>query len=189
MSDALPVYSRDLPHESHPLFHTFRDIMSNQMVILITEYISLWQSCAVEMSRWDEYRRSTPEKKAGMFWTWFSRQQPAPAPVSVPTVMVFPPFPSSSQPPKPKKGMGKGEKGKGKGEKGKGKGKGEKKGHGSAEQHQRCYAFMQSCLDRLQKGNVTNRNGVKEAFDIAAKQCPESIEKTVLVSAFDALTL
>ena len=188
MSDAFEVYPHDLPHESHPLFHTFRDIMSNQMVILITEYISLWQSCAVEMSRWDEYRRSTPEKKAEMFWGWLSHHQPAPIalasspPVFEPMVAEFPPFPSSSQPPKPKKGMGKGEKGKG-------KGKGEKKGHGSAEQHQRCYAFMQSCLDRLQKGNVTNRNGVKEAFDIAAMQCPESVEKRALVSAFDALTL
>ena len=146
----------------------------------IMGYNSLWQSRAVEMSLLEKYCRSAPEKKAEMFWGWFSHHQPAPIasapPVSKPIVAEFPPFPSSCQPPKLKKGKG-------------GKGGKEKKGHGSAKQHQRCYAFMQSCVERLKKGNVADRKEVKDAFDIAAKQCPESSKKRVLVSAFNELML
>jgi len=188
MSDALPEYPRDLlhdlPHERHPLFSTFRDVMSTYMTMRIMGYNSLWQSRAVEMSLWEKYCRSTPEKKAEMFRGWLSHHQPVPIasapPVSEPMVAEFPPFPSSYQPPKPKKGKG------GKGEKG---GKDKKKSHGSAEQHQRCYAFMQSCVERLKKGNVADRKEVKDAFDIAAKQCPESSKKRDLVSAFKELML
>jgi hypothetical protein len=197
MSDALPKYPsdlpeypNDLPHELHPHFPTFRDVVRDQMTTYIIEYISLWQSRAVEMSLWEKYRRSTPEKKAEMFWGWLSHHQPVPiasAPrVSEPMVAEFPPFPSSYQPPKPKKGKGgKGGKG-GKDEKG---GKDKKKSHGSAEQHQRCYAFMQRCVERLKQGNVADRKEVKDAFDIAAKQCPESSKKRDLVSAFKELML